>query len=211
MHDEQLLHRLARDGALRMAFRIAEHVEHHHAVGHRRKDRAEAVLAVEALADPRGGAIDRALARGQPRQQHGSITRSTMSTPRKNQNHDAFCCGAFGVGPRFAGDPRNSSSMPHALRVARHRPLRHQHQERHDHRARPVRNLVEVERKPARQQHDLDRHHRHRAPRHDAEQREHDAGEHVARVRRRRARGSPRARGACARRRGSSPIIFSAK
>ncbi len=36
-----------------------------------------------------------------------------------------------------------------------------------------------MERKPARQQHDLDRHHRHGAPGDDAEQRQHEAGEHV--------------------------------
>ena len=36
-----------------------------------------------------------------------------------------------------------------------------------------------MERKPFRQQHDLDRHHRHGAPRNESEQRQHDAGEHV--------------------------------
>ena len=52
---------IAGDRALGMVVRVAEHVEHHHAVGHRREDRAEAVLAVEALAHPRHRAIDRAL------------------------------------------------------------------------------------------------------------------------------------------------------
>ena len=37
-----------------------------------------------------------------------------------------------------------------------------------------------MEREPARQQHDLDRHHRHGAPRHLAEQGERDAGEDIA-------------------------------
>src|SRR5664280_1695551 len=47
------------------------------------------------------------------------IARNTWSTPRKNQNHDAFCCGAFGFGPRFAGESRKSSSIrtPFALRA----------------------------------------------------------------------------------------------
>src|ERR1039458_1754127 len=46
-------------------------------------------------------------------------THNTWSTPRKNQNHDAFCCGAFGFGPRFAGESRKSSSIrtPFALRA----------------------------------------------------------------------------------------------
>ena len=50
---------------------------------------------------------------------NGSVARKTLSTPRKNQNHDAFCCGAFGVGPSVAGGSTNSSSMrtPLALRA----------------------------------------------------------------------------------------------
>ncbi len=67
----------------------------------------------------------------------------------------------------------------HALGVARLRLLRHQHQQRHDDGAAPIRDLVEMERKPFRQQHDLDRHHRHRAPRNEAEQSQHDAGEDI--------------------------------
>ncbi len=42
----------------------------------------------------------------------GSIARNASSTTRKNQNHDAFCCGAFGVGPSCCGGSRNSSLMP---------------------------------------------------------------------------------------------------
>ena len=60
VHDQQLLDRLAGDGALRMMFRIAEHVEHHHAVRHRREDRTKTIFAVEPLADPRHRAVDRA-------------------------------------------------------------------------------------------------------------------------------------------------------
>ena len=41
----------------------------------------------------------------------GSAARSTLSTARKNQNHDAFCCGAFGAGPSVCGGSRNSSSI----------------------------------------------------------------------------------------------------
>ncbi len=50
---------------------------------------------------------------------NGSVARNTLSTPRKNQNHDAFCCGAFGVGGSVAGGSTNSSSMrtPLALRA----------------------------------------------------------------------------------------------
>ena len=67
-----------------------------------------------------------------------------------------------------------------AERIARARLLVHQHQQRHDHGARPIRNPGQVNRKPARQQHDLHRHHWRGTPCHDAEQRQHNAGEHVA-------------------------------
>ena len=81
----------------------------------------------------------------------------------------------------WSGGVRNSSAicvMP--SRVAGLRAQRHQHQQRHHHGARPVRHLRQVEEEPPRQVHDLDRHHRRRAPRHLAEQRQLDAGEHVA-------------------------------
>src|SRR4029077_18354945 len=61
VHHQKLLDRSARDGALRVVLRIAEHREHHDAIGHRRKDRAESVFAVEALAHPGDGAVDGAL------------------------------------------------------------------------------------------------------------------------------------------------------
>ncbi len=63
VNGEKLFHRPARDGALRMAFRITQHVEHHHAVRHRRKNRAEPVFAVEPLADPGDGTVEGALPR----------------------------------------------------------------------------------------------------------------------------------------------------
>ena len=63
VHGQKLLDGFARDGALRMVFRIAEHVEHHHAVGHGGENRAQAVLAVEPLGHPGDGAIESALPR----------------------------------------------------------------------------------------------------------------------------------------------------
>ena len=194
----------------RMIVRIAEHVEHHHAVGHGGENRAEPVFAVEPLAHPGHRAVEGALARALW-ESNGSVARKTLSTPRKNQNHDAFCCGAFGAGPMVCGGSRNSSSMRTPFGVARPRLLRHQHQQRHDDGAAPIRDLVEMERKPFRQQHDLDRHHRHRAPGNEAEQSEHDAGEDIGA--RSAAAGQHRLAGA-AHVIGvdrHSPIIFSAK
>ena len=179
VHDQELLHRLAGDGALRMIFRIPQHVVHHHAVRHRRKDRAQAVLAVEALADPGDGAIDRALMRGQPAQQQRLDHPQHVVDAAEEPEPRRLLLRRL---RRRAEVLRRSEEQlvdPHALGVARHRPLRHQHQQRHDNGAAPVRHLVEMDRKPLRQQHDLDRHHRHGAPGNEAEQRQHDAREHV--------------------------------
>src|SRR5262249_38086427 len=60
--NQELLDRESRDRTVRMIRRIAERVEHHDIVDHRREDRADAVLAVEMLDRERHRVIDRALA-----------------------------------------------------------------------------------------------------------------------------------------------------
>ena len=87
----------------------------------------------------------------------------------------------------------------HVARVLRLRLQRLQDEKRHHHGARPVGHLVEVEREPRRQEHDLDRHGRHRAPRHFAVEREQRAGEDVG-ARRAAAREDRLARAAHVRR-----------
>ena len=57
---------------------------------------------------------------------------------------------------------------------------RRQNHQRHDRGSRPVRNLAEMKRRPHRQQHDLDRQHRHAPPRQHAERRQQEAGENIA-------------------------------
>ena len=69
VHDEKLLDGFARDRALGMMLRIAKSVEHHHAVGYRRENRAQTILAVETLRYPRGRAVGRALP--QAAREHG--------------------------------------------------------------------------------------------------------------------------------------------
>ena len=199
----------ARRDVVRMLARIAQHVVHHRRVGHRRENRAEPVLAVEPLGDELHRLVDRALARA---------LRETSARPRAARRRWRGTAGTRTISgaapwtsaPMLCGGFRNSSSIADALRVARLRLERLQHQQRHDHGARPVRDLVEVERKPLRQQHDLDRHHRHRAPRHHAEQRQQHAGEDVALL----GAAARADRLAGARMCGasmSSPIILSAK
>ena len=97
-----------------------------------------------------------------------------------------------------------------ALEILRPRLQRRQHHQRHDRGARPVGNLVEVERRPHRQQHDLDRQHRHRAPGQHAEHRQQEAREDVAADGAAAARIASRARTMCGAS-TESPIIFSAK
>src|SRR5258708_2994515 len=57
VHGEKLFDRCAGDGALRIALRIAERVEHHDAVGHGGEKLAEAVLRVEPPAHPGDRAV----------------------------------------------------------------------------------------------------------------------------------------------------------
>ncbi len=70
--------------------------------------------------------------------------------------------------------------MPTPLAFFRARFQRRQHQQRHNRGARPVRHLVQMKRKPQRQQHDLDRQYRHAAPGQHPEHRQHEAGENIA-------------------------------
>ena len=149
----------------------------HHGVGHGREDRAEAVLAVQPRGDEPGRQADRARA---PPLGPARLDQAQQPVDRHEQPAPAR---AGRVGDVAAlGEGRREEQLGDAdpARIARARLGRHQDQQRHDHGPRPVGHLVEVEREPARQQHDLDRHHRHRAPGHLAEQRERDPGEHVA-------------------------------
>ena len=183
---------------VRMVLRIAERVEHHHAVGHGRVDRAQPVLAVQPLADEGDRRVDRALAQAL-RETAARPTRSTCRRRGRSTNQAALLMRRLRrPGRPTAAVRRNSSSIADAARIARPRLQRHQHQQRHHHGARPVGHLVEMERKPARQQHDLDRHHRHRSPGTLAEQRQQDAGEDVGAAGAAARAGSPRARAPCA-------------
>ena len=75
---------------------------------------------------------------------------------------------------------------------------------------RPIRDLVEMERKPSRQKHDLDRHGRNAAPRNGAVKRQQEPREDVALAAPPFAKIASRARRICGAS-GSSPIILSAK
>ena len=117
MHDQQLLDRFARDGALRMVFRIpsTSNIITLLAIAGKIAPRPSSPFSRSSPRRRRGRWRAAACASGK----NGSIARRTLSTARKNQNHDAFCCGAFGAGPSVCGGSRKSSSMrtPLALRA----------------------------------------------------------------------------------------------
>ncbi len=85
VHHQKLLDREPRNRHMRMIGRVAEHVEHQHAVDHGWEDRADAVFAVEVL-DGEGSAALMARWRvGRRLRTAGSIARSTWSTPRRTR------------------------------------------------------------------------------------------------------------------------------
>ncbi len=177
LDDEQLVDRLASNRAIRVIGGITEHVVHHHRVRHGRENRAEPVFAVQAFIDEGHRLAHRALARGFREQ---AVDRAQQHVHAAEEAEPAGMLMRRPIA-RAGVDRRAAEQLvdAHAARVARDRPLRVEHEQRHDHGTRPVRHLREMERKPHGQQHDLDGHHGHRAPRHHAEQREQNPREHI--------------------------------
>ncbi len=78
---QKLVDAPSRDGARRIIRRLAEHLVHHHGVGHRRIDRAEAVFAVQPLLDERDRA-DRWRGRAASWETAARSSRKMLSSPR---------------------------------------------------------------------------------------------------------------------------------
>ncbi len=177
---QQLAHRRPGGRSRRCIRREAERVEHHHAVGDRRINATQPVVAVQPLGHEPHRLLHCSPARPTRKPRIGEPQRRihTLEEPPP-------------PGTVWAADPvahlvgRRAEQLRHmhVVRVAGERLAMHQHQQRHDHGARPVRHLAEMKWKPQRQVHDFHRHHRHRPPRHLAEQRKLRAGEHVAALR----------------------------
>ncbi len=110
VHHQELLDRFAGDRAQRMVFRIAEHVEHHHAVGHGREDRAEPVLAVEPLRHPGHRAIDRALPRSLRKQRLGGAQHDVDAAEEPEPRRPSAAAPSAPA-RASSGGARNSSSM----------------------------------------------------------------------------------------------------
>ena len=159
---------------------ITQRVEHHHRVRHRREDGAQSILAIESLGDERHGLVHGALAR------RGRKVRLGETQHRVDRREHGEPWARLVQRARRAADARVAAREQfvdgHAMRVPRRRLHRLQHQQRRQHRAPPVRNPEQVEWKPARQIHDLDRDRGHRLPGNDAVQRQQHAREDVARA-----------------------------
>ena len=145
---EQLADSDAGRRAIGMVGRIAEAIEHHQRVGHRRKNAAEPVLAVEPLGDKGDRLVDRA----PPRHRPGTTarpTRSSRSSTRKRHRRAATRSAPVIQSRTASGGSTNNSPivMPRGLRARGRSAI--STKQRHQHGARPVRDLGDMKRRPA--------------------------------------------------------------
>ena len=163
VNDQQPVDRAARDRGVR---RVAEHVVHQRRIRHCGEDRPETVLAIETLGDEIDGPVDGALAQAFGKELHGR-PENGIDAAKEQEPAPALM-------RRFRRRPDRCRGLDKKLvdadaeRIFRARAQRLQHQQRHQNGPRPIGHLGQMERKPARQQHDLDRHFRNAAPVEDA-------------------------------------------
>ena len=176
--DEQFLDRPTRCDQMRMVRRITERVIHQDSVRHGGIDRAEALFAIEALGHESLGRADGAAAQGGRK-----IGLDALEQPvDRAEDLHARPCLMRALWPLAHSFRRRDEKLRDrdAARIGGPRLQRLQHKKRHHHRARPIGDLVEMEGKPARQEHDLDRHGRHATPGNGFVEREQEAGKNIA-------------------------------
>src|SRR6516162_1234667 len=99
-----------------MVFRITQHVEHHHRVGHGGKDGAQAMLSVQPFADKGHGLLDSALPRGLRKQW---FSRAKDGVDRLEQQEPApGLVRSLGAASRSLGRIEKQLVYSHAARVA---------------------------------------------------------------------------------------------
>ena len=139
---------------------VAERVEHHHRIGHRRIDRSQPVLAVEPLDHPVATVINRAAPKRLGPQA------GTSSEDRVEQVEPPAPVPLHRL--RLAAQPSGLAAEQfvdhHLLGIARARLQRAQHQQRDDHRPRPVGHFAQMNREPARREDQFGRDIGHRFP-----------------------------------------------
>ncbi len=175
---EEALDRLTRRDEMRMIGRVAQRIEHQDGIRHGGIDPAETVLAVEALGHESRGGVNGAAAQRRRKVRLGALEQPVDRAedfhpcPRLMRARRPLAHGLRRRGEQFRDRD--------AARIGGARLQSLQHEKGHEHRARPIGDLVEMEGEPARQQHDLDRHGRNAAPRYRAVQRQQEAREDVA-------------------------------
>ncbi len=132
---QQLAHRRPGGRGVRMLRRIAEAVEHHHGIGHGRINAAQPVLAVQPLGHERHRGALGAPAQifREQRLHHPQAGVDVLENPTPGR--------AIGAADPVAHLLRRCAeqfSDVNTARISGARAARHQHQQRHQHRARPV-------------------------------------------------------------------------
>ena len=176
--EEELIDGIAGDRAVGVALGDSQRVEHHDAIGHGRENRAKTVFPVQPLFHEGDGLLngDAARARWKQRFNHPQHFVDGRESPKPGS--------VLMLRPRPHAHSlrRRQEQLVHgdAALVPRHRLECGQHVKRDHDGPRPVGHFRHVERKPFRQQHDLDRHDRSCPPCHHTVKREQDAREDVA-------------------------------
>jgi hypothetical protein len=164
---EQLFDRITRDSSTLF---FVEDIEHHRGIGHRRKNCTEAILTVEPFRDEIDRPIDRTLPQTLRKYPDG-WSQNHINATKKRKPYPALMWSLGRRPDRVRWlDKQFVDFDSKGIFGAWTQSL--QNKQRHQHRARPVGHFRQVEGKPPRQQHDLDRHFRHAAPIQNAEKRQ---------------------------------------
>ncbi len=141
---------------------ITQRFERHHGIGHGREDAAEAILAIQPLENKPFGLGQRLVAAAAL----GPEWRGLLQHLVEGDEH-LTDRGTVRIRVKVPYLGRITDKQLLNINIARVTRLwlqRHHDQQWRDYRARPVADLGHVEREPLRQQHDLNRHYRYRAP-----------------------------------------------
>jgi len=176
LEDQELIHRLARRGAVRVIAGVAQGVEGHEAVGHGGENAAEAVFAVEPLLDEGYGLVD-----GDVFQKPRHVRLNQPGDLVQGQKHgaDPMAGGVMNIVCFLIGGTDEQFPDPDAARIPGPGFFRRQYQKRHHHGPRPIGNLVDMKQRPFGQQHGFDPHHRDGPPGNMAEKRQGEPGKDV--------------------------------
>jgi len=149
MDRQQLVDAAQGRGARRMILRIAQRVVHQHDIDHRRKDGADAVLAVQPFLDE--GPSLRHGAGAQPLRKHRLDDAQRRVDAAEQQEPGRALMRRLGGESDLRRRREKQFVNADAARVLRLDLQGREHHQRHHGGARPIRNLGEMKRRPPRQ------------------------------------------------------------